>query len=228
MRSQLAQRSPQVQQFVVGWFPLSGGLTPADIGRIASKHVKVTVSGKNSLAPGKERANSSARSKRTRESSSSAVELTMNNAVSPNDKDNNHADLPEAMDTQEGGMSSPNYPFIRSFPSPKLGVLRRAPPWCVCLYSTPGCATFSKRCACGSVCSGSCGDVESDGCASWMTGKKNKKREKKIGSECNVSVVSVDGFSFDVSLPVALAHCRDLRPRLGLSCHRFCRGRPVS
>ncbi|EEC01240.1 ubiquitin carboxyl-terminal hydrolase, putative [Ixodes scapularis] len=89
-------------RFVVAWFPLSGGLTPADIGRIASKHVKVTVSGKNPLAAGKERSNSSARSKRnaaTRDTTA-AVGLIMNHAVL-HDKDSGQADL-EEMDTQEG------------------------------------------------------------------------------------------------------------------------------
>ncbi|XP_065302370.2 ubiquitin carboxyl-terminal hydrolase 7 isoform X9 [Dermacentor albipictus] len=53
----------------------------------------------------------------------------MNNALSPNDKDNNHADLPEAMDTQEGDdhaavQQQPPHPQ----PQPQPPPLAAAPP----------------------------------------------------------------------------------------------------
>lgn len=69
----------------------------ADIGRIASKHVKVTVSGKNSYSTGKDRAVTLSLKKSKIQSQIASVE-NMNHV---NDKENENNDV-EEMDTQEG------------------------------------------------------------------------------------------------------------------------------
>lgn len=77
------------------WF--QGVAKPADIGRIASKHVKVTVSGKNSLTAGKgERAVTPKKGKQN------TANDTMNHV---NDRDNQQSE-PEDMDTREGALQT--------------------------------------------------------------------------------------------------------------------------
>jgi hypothetical protein len=83
----------------------------ADIGRIASKHVKVTVSGKNSYNTGKDRAVTLSLKKSKIHSQIAAIE-NMNHV---NDKENQNNDV-EEMDTQEGRRSdSINYYIWRPF-----------------------------------------------------------------------------------------------------------------
>lgn len=81
----------------------------ADIGRIASKHVKVTVSGKNSYNTGKDRAVTLSLKKSKIQSHITSVE-NMNHV---NEKENQNNDV-EEMDTQEG-KSSNNFCIRRPF-----------------------------------------------------------------------------------------------------------------
>lgn len=74
------------------WDPLVPGVKSADIGRIASKHVKVTVSHKNSSNLPRERPVTS------RSPAHKTANTMMNHA---NDKDAQNRDV-EEMDTREG------------------------------------------------------------------------------------------------------------------------------
>jgi hypothetical protein len=76
-----------------------GWKTAADIGRIASKHVKVTVSGKNSLHSSSQPAKTCSATLKKAKPTEAASTETMNHT---NDKDIVKDEV-EAMDTQEGG-----------------------------------------------------------------------------------------------------------------------------
>lgn len=69
----------------------------ADIGRIASKHAKVTVSGNKNFSTGKDRAVTLSLKKSKIQGRIAAIEI-MNHV---NDKENQNNDV-EEMDTQEG------------------------------------------------------------------------------------------------------------------------------
>lgn len=69
----------------------------ADIGRIASKHAKVTVSGNKNYSAGKDRAVTLSLKKSKIQGRIAAIEI-MNHV---NDKENQNNDV-EEMDTQEG------------------------------------------------------------------------------------------------------------------------------
>jgi len=75
-----------------------GWKTAADIGRIASKHVKVTVSGKNSLHSSTQPAKTCLATLKKAKPTETASTETMNHT---NDKDLVKDEV-EAMDTQEG------------------------------------------------------------------------------------------------------------------------------
>ena len=84
------------------WEPLSPGAKSADIGRIASKHVKVTVSHKNSSTLNRERPVPARSPHKT-----SSVNTMMQNHV--DEKEPQLQRKVEEMDTREG-----NYYFIHA------------------------------------------------------------------------------------------------------------------